>query len=412
VGLQDSTLASHPPLRPSPSADGRLAASTMPGPPRRAVQAEMALPYCGGPPLRADTLFGWGRPTVAVGLAERRTGLRCLGAPAAGRGRTPWEDTPPAAAAALGRLADAHAPPAPTCRSTLASTRLTAPAALETWRAPGSGGDPWPAPRTMAAGRNRMGLRRRTVVKAQPPKQMAETDAIVDHREKKPHKRRHRSGANVCAAMVKRPCRSGLGHGGASREALTRQVLTTWVCKKSPSQVGLGRKSVATATAPVAAPTRRVMASSMRWSPGGQRGMRPRKGPWHGCRSTWLMARKAVGGGHNFCIAWWRSARPLASRGSSCLPPPAHSQYNPMERCWGILAWPWNGTKGVDMEPRVEWAKRMTGQGRHPLVALSRQGYQKGVALSKRAMRVVEDRLERHPELPQWDILIHPVSLP
>jgi hypothetical protein len=92
--------------------------------------------------------------------------------------------------------------------------------------------------------------------------------------------------------------------------------------------------------------------------------------------------------------------------------PPAHSQYNPMERCWGILAWPWNGTKGVDMEPRVEWAKRMTGQGRHPLVALSRQGYQKGVALSKRAMRVVEDRLERHPELPQWDILIHPVSLP
>jgi Rhodopirellula transposase DDE domain len=92
--------------------------------------------------------------------------------------------------------------------------------------------------------------------------------------------------------------------------------------------------------------------------------------------------------------------------------PPSQSQYTPMERGWGILEWPWNGTKWVDMEPRVAWAKRMTWKGMPPMVALSRKGYQKGGALSKRAMRVVEDRLERPPELPQWDILIHPVSLP
>jgi hypothetical protein len=114
VGMQDSTLESHPPLRPSQIADVRLAASTMTGPPRRALQAEMALQYCGGNPLRAETIFGWGRHTVEVGLAERRTGIRCLGAQAACSGRTPWEDTPPEAAEALGRLADAHAPPAPT----------------------------------------------------------------------------------------------------------------------------------------------------------------------------------------------------------------------------------------------------------------------------------------------------------
>jgi Rhodopirellula transposase DDE domain len=66
----------------------------------------------------------------------------------------------------------------------------------------------------------------------------------------------------------------------------------------------------------------------------------------------------------------------------------------------------------VDVETMVEWAKSMTWKGIHPIVELSRKGYQKGVALSKRAMRVVEDRLERHPELPQWDILIHPVSTP
>ena len=90
--------------------------------------------------------------------------------------------------------------------------------------------------------------------------------------------------------------------------------------------------------------------------------------------------------------------------------PPYHSKYNPIERCWGILELHWNGTKLVNVETMVEWAKSMTWKGMHPLVTLSRKVYQKGVALSKRAMHAVESRLERHPELSQWDILIHPVS--
>jgi hypothetical protein len=64
----------------------------------------------------------------------------------------------------------------------------------------------------------------------------------------------------------------------------------------------------------------------------------------------------------------------------------------------------------VDVETMVEWAKSMTWKGMHPMVALSRKVYQKGVALSKQAMRAVENRLTRHPELPNWDILIQPVS--
>jgi DDE family transposase len=92
--------------------------------------------------------------------------------------------------------------------------------------------------------------------------------------------------------------------------------------------------------------------------------------------------------------------------------PPSHSKDNPMERCWGILELHWNGTKCVDVETMLEWAKSMTWKGIHPIVELSRKVDQKGGALSKRAMRVVEDRLERHPELPQWDIMIYPVSTP
>jgi len=58
----------------------------------------------------------------------------------------------------------------------------------------------------------------------------------------------------------------------------------------------------------------------------------------------------------------------------------------------------------------LAWAKSMTWKGMHPIVALSRQAYPKAVTLSTRALQAVEARLERHPELPKWDILIHPAS--
>ena len=90
--------------------------------------------------------------------------------------------------------------------------------------------------------------------------------------------------------------------------------------------------------------------------------------------------------------------------------PPYHSKYNPIERCWGILELHWNGTKLVDVETMLEWAKSMTWKGLHPVVALSRKVYQKGIALGKKAMQAVESRLARHPELPKWDILIRPAS--
>ena len=90
--------------------------------------------------------------------------------------------------------------------------------------------------------------------------------------------------------------------------------------------------------------------------------------------------------------------------------PPYHSKYNPIERCWGILELHWNGTKLVDVKTMLEWAKSMTWKGLHPLVELSRKVYQKGIALSKKAMQAIESRLERHPELPKWDILIRPAS--
>src|SRR5215831_6606896 len=128
---------SQPALTPSQMQDLRLAASKMTGAARRACQAEMTLQFCRGSARLAETILGWSREAVAVGLAEHRPGLRCLGAQSAFSGRKRWEEHEPEAAEALRHLAEAHAQPDPTVRTTLASTRLTAKAAWAALRTQG-----------------------------------------------------------------------------------------------------------------------------------------------------------------------------------------------------------------------------------------------------------------------------------
>jgi hypothetical protein len=177
--------------------DLRLAVSKMTGAERRAFMAEMALKYCGGGARLAETVFGWGRETVEMGLAERRTGLICFGAQSAYCGRQRWEERQPETATALCQLAEAHAQQDPTFRTVLGYTRLTAKAAREALLSQGFGEEQLPSPSTMAGVLNRMGYRLRKVVKAKPPKKLKETDAIFDNIKKKTTRRWRRATSNA-----------------------------------------------------------------------------------------------------------------------------------------------------------------------------------------------------------------------
>jgi hypothetical protein len=176
-------------LTPSQIQDLRLAASKMTGATRRAFQAEMTLKYCHGSARLAETVVGWSREAVEVGLAEHRTGIICLGAHTAFSGRKRWEEQCPEAAEALRQLAEAHAQQDPTFRTTLAYTRLTAKAAREALRASGIPADRLPSPSTMAEVLNRMGYRLRKVLKAKPQKKIKATDAIFENIKKRRRRR-------------------------------------------------------------------------------------------------------------------------------------------------------------------------------------------------------------------------------
>jgi hypothetical protein len=171
--MQDVTFQSQSSLTPSQIADLRLGASKLTGPARRSFEAEMTLTYGEGNPLQAEAVFGWGRHTVALGLAEKRSGIICLGAPSAFSGRKRWEEQHAQAAQALCQLADAHAQQAPTFRPSLTYTRLTSQSALPALREQGYGDEELASPSTMAE------------VQAKAQKKIKETDAIFDHIKKR-----------------------------------------------------------------------------------------------------------------------------------------------------------------------------------------------------------------------------------
>jgi len=174
---------SHPSV--SQIEDLKLASSKMSGAERRSFQAAMTLKYYKGNARLAETVFGWGRETVQLGLNEQRTGIICLGAQSAYGGDKLWEEKHPNLARALWDLMEAHSQQDPTFRTSVSYTRLTAAKALEELRLQGFQAEQLPSLSNMAEILNRNGYRLRKVLKAKPLKKIPETDAIFDNIKKK-----------------------------------------------------------------------------------------------------------------------------------------------------------------------------------------------------------------------------------
>ena len=68
----------------------------------------------------------------------------------------------------------------------------------------------------------------------------------------------------------------------------------------------------------------------------------------------------------------------------------------------------WNGTLPSSVHKVIRWAETMTWNGAHPAVHLIDKVYQRGVKLTKEAMKICEERIERLGNLPKWDVTIEP----
>lgn len=388
--------------------DIRLAASKMHGAERRAFIAEMTLKYCEGNARKAETIFGWNRNMIETGLGEKRTGIVCLGAQSARSGRILWEEREPEAAEALRKVAEEHSQQDPTFRSTVAYTRLTAKAAITALNEKGFAEEQLPSPSSMADILDRMGYRLRKVLKAKPLKKIKETDSIFDNireadQESENNPDVMRSGID-CKATVKIGDFSRGGQTRGDNEAGDHD----FGCKEKYIPCGIlnedsGELLISFGNS---YKTSDFIADTLEdW--------------WYGLdiREQHLAALiqiKADNGPESSGVRTQFLNRMVSFSKEIGKPvhllyyPPYHSKYNPIERCWGILEKHWNGTKLVDAETMLRWAGSMTWKGLHPVIKVSKNIYEKGISLTKAAMRSVEKFLVRNPLLPKWDILINP----
>ena len=91
--------------------------------------------------------------------------------------------------------------------------------------------------------------------------------------------------------------------------------------------------------------------------------------------------------------------------------PPYHSKYNPVERLWGILENYWQGQILSTVEKVLGLARSMTYRGIKPTTVRNVvKSYPPGISVTKKAMKKVEERLERAAGLEPWFIKIKPAG--
>jgi len=196
----------------------RSAARRLPGPKRRSFVAEVTQTFCDDNPRQSERLFGWGRETVALGIHERDSGIRCQES-FCQRGRKRTEDKHPELVQHIRELVEPHAQADPKLKNTFAYTRLSAKAlrqALIDQKSYPS--EDLPSERTLQQLLNRLGYRLRRIQKTKPLQKIPETDAIFANVRKV-----HEAAANDPETLeISVDTKAKVAFGAYSRDGETR----------------------------------------------------------------------------------------------------------------------------------------------------------------------------------------------
>ena len=379
---------------------------------RRAFQAKTTVELLGGMARRAESVFGWNRQTVTLGLHERRSHVHCLER-FAERGRHSTEEKNPTLVQEIQRMVEPQSQADPQLKHPFAYTRLTAKGIGQ--RLLDQGGEreqPLPTVRTLSSLLNRLGYRLRSVKKCLPAKKIPQTDAIFAN------VRALNQAADASPEMVRVSvdCKATVVMGDYSRDGQARgceavkaadhdMAIKTKLTPCGLLQTKAGELTVAFGQS---AKTSDFVADVIaEWARRKQPSL-PRvkellinldNGPENSGRRTQFLQRMvdlADATGWRIHLVYY---------------PPYHSKYNPVERCWGVLESHWNGALLSNVPTALAWCSSMTWKGLKPLVWLCERVYAKGVRLGREAKQALELRLKRSTTLPKWDVLIEPKAL-
>lgn len=376
---------------------------------RRAFEAQVALDYLDGKARTAESVFGWSRQTVTLGLHELRTGITCLD-DFASRGNHKTEEKLPQLEADMRSLADPESQTDPKFQSPFQYTRMTAKSMRQAlidkkgWQH-----EELPCENTIGNILNRLGYRLRGVLKAKPLKRVRETDAIFENLKQENQASDERADSLRISIDTKAKLnvgefsRGGQARGQEATEALDHDM------RPQQKLVPFGILEVLSGLLTIIFGDSRETSDFIA-----------------DCLQQWWDASKECYGHIRQLVIDLDNGPEIASNRTQFMKrmvefadrnnlevvlvyyPPYHSKYNPIERCWGILEMHWNGTLLDSVETVLEWARTMTWKATRPIVNLLTKTYETGVRLAKKAFQLIEARLQRDGALPKYCVRIQP----
>jgi len=385
------------------------AARKLTGAKRRAFEAQVVVDYLDGKARTAESVFGWSRQTVILGLHELRTGITCLD-DFAGRGNHKIEEKLPQLAADIRSLADPESQTDPKFQSPFQYTRMTAKSLRQAlidkkgWQ-----DQELPCENTIGNILNRLGYRLRGVLKAKPIKRVRATDAIFtkvqqENQAADESEDSLRISIDTKAKLnVGEFSRGGQARGQKATEALDHDL------RPREKLVPFGILEVLNGLLTIIFGTSRETSDFI-----------------VDCLQQWWDSSKERYGHIRQLVIDLDNGPELASNRTQFMKrivefadrnnlevvlvyyPPYHSKYNPIERCWGILEMHWNGSLLDSVDTVLAWARTMTWKATRPIVHLLEKTYETGVRLAQKAFKLIEARLKRDEALPKYCVRIQP----
>jgi hypothetical protein len=381
--------------------------NTLTGSDRRAFQAKIANEYLGGKPTRAESVFGWGRSTVELGLKELETGYTCY-VEIHERGDKRTEEKLPKLEQDIKAIVEPHGQVDPKFKTSLLYTRITAKAvrrALVEFK--GYTNKELPTERTIMNILNRLGYTLKQVLKTKPLKKIKETDAIF----KNVHEINKLADEDPETLRISIDSKAKVAVGKFSRGGKSRGKEATKACDHDMNpecklvtfgilEVMLG---LLTTVVGNSAETSDFIVDALQIWWDDRKAVYPHikhlvinldNGPSSAsCRTQFIkrITMFAEANGLDIHLVYY---------------PPYHSKYNPVERCWGALEKHWNGAILDSVNTVLEWIKTMTWKNNSPIVHFLDKTYKKGIKLTKGEMKKYYRRVYRSTTLPRWNLAV------
>jgi Rhodopirellula transposase. len=374
---------------------------------RREFIAQITIELLDGNPRKAEHVFGWGRETVKKGMKELATGITCIDNYSA-RGNKKTEEKIPQLAEDIRSIVEPTSQSDPDFQTTYAYTRITAKGVRQALiDEKGYTDDELPCENTIRNMLNRMGYQLKRIQKTKPLKKIPETDAIFENVNKVNCQADENPKTLRLSIDVKAKVNIGeFSRGGKSREKEPERALDHDMDPKA-KLVPLGILEPLNNNLTIIFGTSNetsdfiVDCLELWWEENKSRLSHIEEldanldnGPHVNSHRTQFIKRMI------------EFAHKTGLRIRLVYYPPYHSKYNPIERCWGILENHWNGTLLSSVSKTLEWAKTMTWKGSNPSVHLLEKVYEKGIKLTKEAMKICERMIKRSENLAKWDITI------